>query len=157
MFLLVPAYPGSPGQTIVCVCACACACACVCAVFWVECDCVCDRCLKSRHWSAAVYQLYSHRHHHQFLLCLQLQRRCQLLSNEQMWSLLQLPWLPTVDKSSCHQHRSLHQVCLHFLFCKLPLCYAVYNLYWISLFLFTSCCLQCFDAVGWAAGRASGL
>jgi len=39
MFLLVPAYPGSPGQTIVCVCVCVCVRACVracvrvCAVF----------------------------------------------------------------------------------------------------------------------------
>ena len=26
-----------------------------------------------------------------------------------------------------------------------------------SLVAFSACCLQCFDAVGWAAGRASGL
>jgi len=27
---------------------------------------------------------------------------------------------------------------------------------WVS-FIYNCCCLQCFDAVGWAAGRAFGL
>ena len=33
----------------------------------------------------------------------------------------------------------------------------IINLYLISYFLSGHLCLQCFDAVGWAAGRASGL
>jgi len=43
MFLLVPAYPGSPGQKavkrlcvcVVCVCACACVCVCVITTGWL--------------------------------------------------------------------------------------------------------------------------
>jgi len=34
--------------------------------------------------------------------------------------------------------------------------YTEYNVY-ISDFIFLTVCLHCFDAVGWAAGRASGL
>ena len=33
----------------------------------------------------------------------------------------------------------------------------VLNLYWIFMDACVAVCLQCFDAVGWAAGRASGL
>ena len=35
--------------------------------------------------------------------------------------------------------------------------YFFVNDFFVLLFSFSFFCLQCFDAVGWAAGRASGL
>ena len=40
--------------------------------------------------------------------------------------------------------------------CMLAYICASLIIYWLLIF-FTDICLQCFDAVGWAAGRASGL
>ena len=51
---------------------------------------------------------------------------------------------------------------LHVLYCSLSV-YFYFLLFSASYYLhiltiaFSALCLQCFDAVGWAAGRASGL
>ena len=37
------------------------------------------------------------------------------------------------------------------------LCVSVYHFDFVLLVTLLGLCLQCFDAVGWAAGRASGL
>jgi len=50
-------------------------------------------------------------------------------------------------------------------FCKTETCYSEHEnscsfdvcMHFIYYLLDTFCCLQCFDAVGWVAGRASGL
>jgi len=56
------------------------------------------------------------------------------------------------------QHANL---VLYFALHTLTLCYnAVYahqQSTWVNILLLCTSCLQCFDTVGWAAGRASGL
>ena len=55
---------------------------------------------------------------------------------------------PTTASRPIPIHFTLLLLCLRFTFCW-PLCVFINYIYFL--------CLQCFDAVGWAAGRASGL
>jgi len=76
---------------------------------------------------------------------------CQL-SSSGSWthtSHAQLPYGPSAD----HTNRtSTHVACSTYLHTL-----SLLSVYLRLLLLFCECCSQCFDAVGWAAGRASGL
>ena len=145
MFLLVPVYPGCPGQT---------------AVKWLlfqmfiaqiftknaetEIKCILRKVNwahimhtitlgrkeaddSSSSWHVVIPVLYSPMN----LSCLCVSMNC-LCNNNQQWHIQQ--------EYQNSQHRR------HF----------VDSLYQ-TLLVLTNICLQCFDAVGWAAGRASGL
>ena len=61
---------------------------------------------------------------------------------------------PTVSKHWRHFTGSLHITWHHVLLSKV---HTTYYLTLMAIMHVSYCCLQCFDAVGWVAGRASGL